>query len=127
MCSIGVYVSLQGSALAEGPSWHPAAVQPAVRRSQQQHSLLLSSNTHFCCRGILAGLCTPAQPAVESPRAVHVVCSRPEQPFLVQPGPDHVLMIYPIWLPTGASRAYTACFLQVGWQCNCLICHPLSC
>ena len=44
---------------------------------------------------------------------MHVFCSRPEQPFFVQPRPDHVLVVYPIWLPTGASRAYTACFMQV--------------
>eukprot|EP00891_Asterochloris_glomerata_P007221 jgi/Astpho2/7221/Aster-01534 len=73
-------------------------------------------------RGILAGLCTtPAQPAAESSGAVHVFCSRPEQPFFVQPGPDHVLVVYPIWLPTGASRAYTACFMQWRqrrWQFN---------
>ena len=61
-------------------------------------------------RQALLGLQTPDVPA----SGVLVVYSKPELPVLVEKHNTHCSVFYPIWLPDGASRAYTAAFIQVG-------------
>ena len=42
-----------------------------------------------------------------------VIYSRPGQPILVKRNQDDCLVVFPIWLPDGTSRAYTNAFIQV--------------
>ena len=65
----------------------------------------------------MAGDCRQALLKLNAGKAAHadtiVIYSKPAQPIIVQQTSEQCVLVFPVYIPDGSSKAYTNAFVQV--------------